>query len=83
MSDTANRHDVREYRPMATVTAGKARTAGAIQTFHGEYPYEAGDYIVGPDQGGEYFAMRRAGFEAMYIPVAYPGPVAAIPQEEE
>jgi hypothetical protein len=57
-----------EYRKVATVQAGQAISAGIIPTLEGDHSYEAGDYIAGPGQAGEYWPVKRSIFEATYVP---------------
>jgi len=63
------RTDVREYRKTATVRAGQAWASGTIPTLEGEHTFEAGDYIAGPGAAGEYWPVKKAIFEATYVPV--------------
>jgi hypothetical protein len=63
------RGPVREYRKTATVMAGQAPTGGTIPTLEGDHTYEAGDYIAGPGQAGEFWPVKRAIFEATYEPL--------------
>lgn len=60
------RGEVREYRKTATVRAGQAPTGGTISTLEGVHTFEAGDYIAGPGQAGEYWPVKRSIFEATY-----------------
>ena len=71
-TDPYPRENVREYRKTATVMAGQAPAPGIIPTLEGDHSYEAGDYICGPGQAGEYWPVRRSIFEATYVPVSVP-----------
>lgn len=62
------REDVREYRKVATVRAGRAIRGGTIPTLEGEHTFETGDYIAGPGAAGEFWPVKRAIFEATYEP---------------
>jgi len=64
-----HRGEVREYRKTATVLAGQAPTGGTIPTLEGDHTYEAGDYIAGPGQAGEFWPVKRSIFEATYEPI--------------
>ena len=63
----ALRSESHEYRKVATVMAAPAFEAGVLPTLEGRHSYEAGDYIAGPGQAGEYWPVKRAIFDATYV----------------
>lgn len=66
------RLDPIEYRNTATVRAGQATRAGVIPTLEGTHTFEEGDYIAGPGTAGEFWPVKRAIFEATYVPAGEP-----------
>jgi hypothetical protein len=68
----------REYRKVAIVKAGQAIRGGVMATLEGDHTFEAGDYICGPGAGGEFWPVKRAIFEATYVPA---GPHTESPTE--
>jgi hypothetical protein len=72
------RTEPREYRKVAIVKAGQAIRGGVMATLEGDHTFEEGDYICGPGAGGEFWPVKRAIFEATYVPA---GPPAESPTE--
>jgi hypothetical protein len=62
------RADPTKYRKWALTVAGQATHDGFIETAEGLMSFVAGDYICGPGAGGEYWPVKRAIFEATYVP---------------